>query len=124
MSILIKDMKMPKTCGECNYCHYLSGYYSGYYCRATNQSFRISADVEIEKPHGCPLVEIPSDIDLIDKNKLYEKVAELEAQALEQASKLAQTDNIEEWRRWSTILNERTAFKFDVADAPVIIPAE
>lgn len=121
MSVLIKDMEMPKTAWYCSRkidpdtrrCNY------------TGKEFEETLSLLIDRRCAdCPLVEIPSDIDLIDKNKLYEKVAEWEAQALEQASKLAQTDNVEEWRRWSTILNERTAFKFDVIDAPVIIPAE
>lgn len=71
---------------------------------------------------NCPLVEVPEEFgDLIDRGKLYEQVASCESQALEQASKLARTDNTEEWRRWHTILNERTAFKHDVYDAPVVI---
>lgn len=27
-------------------------------------------------------------------------------------------EDLSEWRRWSTILTERSAFEFDVADAP------
>ena len=54
----------------------------------------------------------------IDANALYEKTAEWEAQALEQVSKYDPRDSREEWRWWSAVLKERSAFKFDVADAP------
>lgn len=114
MNVLIKGMEMPKNCWECSLSDVDDDY--GRCCL-----FSGIACLNIGRQDNCPLVEVPSNIDLIDKNKLYEKVAKWEAQALEQASKLAQTDNIEEWRRWYTILNERTAFKFDVIDAPVII---
>lgn len=94
MSILIKDAEMPKNCAECRYpC----------------------------KHYDCSLVEVPSNVELIDKNALYEKIAKLEAQALEKASTLARAGNMEEWRKWNTILNERTAFKYDVVDTPTII---
>ena len=60
---------------------------------------------------------------LIDADVLYERACELEAQALEYVGKLIHDDEkIEEWRKWSAILNERTAFKYDVYDAPTIEP--
>ena len=60
---------------------------------------------------------------LIDADALYERACELEAQALEYVGKIIHDDErIEEWRRWSAILNERTAFKHDVYDAPTIEP--
>lgn len=58
---------------------------------------------------------------LIDADVLYERACELEAQALEYVGKIIHDDEkIEEWRKWSAILNERTAFKHDVYDAPTI----
>ena len=60
---------------------------------------------------------------LIDADALYERACELEAQALEYVGKIIHDDEkIEEWRKWSAILNERTAFKHDVYDAPTIEP--
>lgn len=60
---------------------------------------------------------------LIDADALYERACELEAQALEYVGKIIHDDEkIEEWRKWSAILNERTAFKHDVYDAPTIDP--
>lgn len=61
----------------------------------------------------------------IDADALYEKVAEWEARALAVVEKLnskpfeeMDANEITEWRKWSCILNERSAFKFDVADSP------
>ena len=59
--------------------------------------------------------------DLISRQALYDKAATLEAQALDYVGKLIERDGEEtsvEWRIWSAILVERTAFKHDVYDAP------
>ena len=62
---------------------------------------------------------------LIDAKRLYEKTAEWEAQALAQVERyIADEENISEWKRWTAILNERTAFKHDVADAPTVDAVE
>lgn len=62
---------------------------------------------------------------LIDADALYERACELEAQALEYVGKIVHDDaKIEEWKTWSAILNERTAFKHDVYDAPTIEPEQ
>ena len=59
-------------------------------------------------------------MELISKDDLYTKIVRLEKEAMEETIRLAQTDDVEEWKRWNTILNERTAFKYDVIDAQVI----
>lgn len=61
--------------------------------------------------------------DLISRRALYERAATLEAQALDYVGKLIERDGEEtsvEWRIWSAILTERTAFKHDVYDAPSV----
>lgn len=58
--------------------------------------------------------------DLIDKKALYNHFADLEAVALEQVKKHMHDEDLMEWRIWSTILAERTAYKHDVFDAPVV----
>lgn len=59
----------------------------------------------------------------IDREILYEKACDLEAQALSYVGKIANDDTkIEEWRIWSAILAERTAFKHDIFDAPEVKP--
>lgn len=62
--------------------------------------------------------------DLISKSELYEKVCTWEAQALHMCEVTMNDEDNTEWRRWSAILNERSAFKFDVADAPTIDAVE
>ena len=58
---------------------------------------------------------------LIDREALYEKACGLEAQALSYVGKIANDETkIEEWRIWSAILAERTAFKHDIFDAPEV----
>ena len=60
---------------------------------------------------------------LINREALYEKACGLEAQALSYVGKIANDETkIEEWRIWSAILTERTAFKHDVFDAPEVKP--
>lgn len=60
---------------------------------------------------------------LINREVLYEKACDLEAQALAYVGKIVNDETkIEEWKIWSAILVERTAFKHDVYDAPTIEP--
>ncbi len=54
---------------------------------------------------------------LIDADVLYRKTAEWEEEARKIVSEASDDFN---WLRWSTILHERSAFKFDVEDAPTI----
>lgn len=64
-------------------------------------------------------------IDLIERKPLYEQTAKLEAQALDYVGRLIERDGeepSEEWRIWSAVLAERTAFKHDVFDAPSAEP--
>lgn len=67
--------------------------------------------------------------DLISRQALYEKTAEWEARALAVIEKMNRkpfeemdANEITEWRKWSCILGERSAFKHDVADAPSAQP--
>lgn len=56
--------------------------------------------------------------DYIDREELYEKTAEWEAQALHMVEKTMNDEDETDWKIWSAILKERSAFKFDVADMP------
>lgn len=57
----------------------------------------------------------------IDADALFERACNLEAQALAYVGKIVNDESkIEEWKIWSAILAERTAFKHDVFDAPTI----
>lgn len=71
MSILIKGAKMPKNCCEC----------AGAYCDNNRWLCTLAGEcvdrfiyVECGRPTFCPLVEIPPHGDLIDKDKLKDKI--------------------------------------------------
>ena len=123
MGVLIRDMEMPKACWECPLKVHL---FQQLWCTPSNKV--INRNDNTKREPDCPLVEVPEEFgDLIDKEKLYERTAEWESQALNQVQKLMHRDDEEgkaEWRRWSAILNERTAFKHDVTDAPVVIEGD
>lgn len=59
---------------------------------------------------------------LVDVEELLNKITELESVALEQVAKSEPLADMHpsEWHRWSGILQERTAFKFDLMDAPTV----
>ena len=128
MSVLIKGVKMPKEgCKDC-------------FIVKRGQVFDICPLIKREvngnverggKPNNCPLIEVPPHGDLIDKEILYNKTAEFEAQAMAQLEKLNEIPLNEmdkeeyiAWRVWSAICQERSAFKFDVFDAPVVLKGE
>lgn len=59
MSILIKDMEMPKSCKTCNFCNEINfeGYlWFDFYCRAKDKSFDLNKNED--KPDWCPLIEV------------------------------------------------------------------
>ena len=57
---------------------------------------------------------------LIDADALYAKAAKLEKEAREDLLKCDFNKDHETWRKLNEILLERTAFKYDIADAPTI----
>lgn len=60
---------------------------------------------------------------LIDADALYKRTAEWEEQAQDEVNKNKGCRTVEEWdkyREWLIILNERSSFKYDIADAPAI----
>lgn len=115
MSVLIKGMEMPKSCPECPLADEIV------HCPLTGKTYNWGM---IERASDCPLVPVPPHGDLIDREKLYEQTANWEAQALDQTLRYRPEEDRDEWRWWSAVLKERSAFKFDVADAPTVIPAE
>ncbi len=59
MSILIKGMEMPKSCGNC--------FLGDFYCP---QCQHIDGYKMIGRPYKCPLVPVPPHGDLIDADAL------------------------------------------------------
>ena len=80
MSILIRDMEMPKRCFECSCLGEMFGYFV---CLITAKDMRAEHGINISRPDWCPLVEIPTPHgDLVDRNELlaeYDRQHEGEA---------------------------------------------
>ena len=68
------------------------------------------------------VIPVPDHGRLIDADALYEKFLRLESEAMSalQTTSVGSVDGI----KWSAILTERTGYKFDIVDAPTVIPAE
>ena len=60
MSVLIKGMKMPKSCWDCDFCHNIP------YCgvedlyRCTAQETKQIMPLKSERDESCPLEEVPA----------------------------------------------------------------
>lgn len=54
---------------------------------------------------------------LINVEPLYKKTCKLEAEAQKHLNNCAERTS--DWYHWNTILCERTAFKYDILDAPI-----
>ena len=75
LSILVKDMLLPKSCYECplNTGEYSPAEYEKRYCAITDRSMYLS-DYK-KRPSDCPLVELPEEHgDLIDRQLLKQNV--------------------------------------------------
>ena len=69
MSVIVKNMKMPKNCGECPFI--FSSWGIEYYCHLAESS--TSAEyVGREKMTNCPLIELPPHGRLIDIKSVEE----------------------------------------------------
>jgi hypothetical protein len=69
MSVIVKNMKMPKNCGECPFI--FSSWGIEYYCHLAESS--TSAEyVGREKMTNCPLIELPFAEELAEK--LYKQI--------------------------------------------------
>ena len=63
MNVIVKNMEMPKNCGECPFI--FSSWGIEYYCHLAESS--TSAEyVGREKMTNCPLIELPPHGDLVD----------------------------------------------------------
>lgn len=116
MSVLIKGMEMPDNCSACPL-HDADFCVGDPWCRLLRDNTPNNRRLP-----GCPLVPLPSHGDLIDKGQLYDYAVEREQAAMRCA--LDSVSGSDEWRMWNAILNERTIFKFAVADTPVVVPGE
>ena len=97
MSILIKGIEMPKNCKECPFsdheawCLIPGSWKERYYCP------------DDERSEHCPLIELPTHSDLVDRNKLlaeYDRQHEGEVgkarKIMEQAKAVIEAEGSEE----------------------------
>lgn len=66
MSVVVKGVDFPKTCGECEF------NYNCFCCQITNRRFYDNEEFEpfIQKLDDCPLIELPKHGRLIDADAL------------------------------------------------------
>ena len=110
MSILIKGVEMPKGLGKT-----ITIYPNGKVRVWVNNK----GSGELLEQGAVP---VPDHGRLIDADALYKKFVRLESEAMAalQTTCTWSVDGI----KWTARLTERTGYKFDLADAPTIIPAD
>ncbi len=67
MGVYIKEMEMPATCQECEFA--VPGVDSAY-CERHEKTAMDFSVAENGRPNWCPLVEVPTHGDLIDREEL------------------------------------------------------
>lgn len=62
MSVLIKGMKMPKNCEECDFCHWSNLHQTGRCDRCDDEPVcaDFGTDYKRTRARFCPLVEVPT----------------------------------------------------------------
>lgn len=71
MSVLIKNMEMPKKCGQCKLYHIEYPMY----CLAVEGHRTVGAPYGMPRPDWCPLIELPPHGRLGDLDALYEEIS-------------------------------------------------
>ena len=97
MSILIKDMEMPKSCDNC---WALDDYGDYPRCRITEEQRGYNFPIKEKRMRNYPLIPVPSHGDLTDKDVLLQRAIP---------------------HGWST---PKWVSDIAIEDAPTIIPAE
>ena len=71
MSVIVKGMKMPKSCSKCRWFDMGGGY--GYQCTLLHKSFDMWNEISVARDKDCPLIEVPPHGRLIDADELANK---------------------------------------------------
>lgn len=75
MSIIVKGMKMPKSCSKCRWFDMGGGY--GYQCTLLHKSFDMWNEISVARDKDCPLIEVPTPHgDLVDRGELMDTYAD------------------------------------------------
>ena len=72
MSILVKGMKMPKTCNECDFCYWSNLHQTGMCDRCDDEPVCADFGTDYKKTRArfCPLVEIPPHVKFVNVDAL------------------------------------------------------
>ena len=71
MSVLVKNMDMPKCCGRCPW---WDVEYGRTVCRLKEDTIDVWVDEDVSRPDWCPLVEVKTHGRLIDADVLKETI--------------------------------------------------
>ena len=105
MSILIKDMELPKSCSDCPMLDWDLDYIK---CKVTGRHFKVKEEpFRARRVDDCPLVPVPPHGDLITREWLIDIALHL--------MNTAKNDDIANGVKW--------LWQY-IIDAPTIIPAE
>lgn len=122
MSVLIKNMEMPKSCNKCTFG-------DGYACYATGCTVQ-DEDWETTRSASCPLVPVPPHGRLIDADEMVASVKRQteimreiakEIDKLEPIAKSKELDNVDIVAIAETV--EKGVLQ-EIANAPTILEAE
>ncbi len=120
MSVIVKDMEMPKNCYTCNLCNYYNEPNQGCYCVALRADLH-STDIMKERAKNCPLIKVPPHGRLIDGDAL---VASFKG-SIEECHKWAnEIEGGEMYARVSQSLGTFVECSLRTKGAPTIIEAE
>lgn len=111
MSVLIRDMEMPISCDDCEFCkRAISGY--DWCCVPMMNGRDKPLDEPVVKPDWCPLVPVPPHGRLVDADVLTELCRDMQSI---------------EWNKHTAPYSWAYAYEdFEnvILDAPTIIPPE
>ena len=114
MSVLIRGMGIPKTCGDCPCYEIEEGF-----CKVTYDDVSC---LQISKQGNCPLVELPAEHGrLIDADALQQSIKE----SIDECHKWA--DEVEGWEMYARVSQSLGTFvecSLRIKAAPTIIEAE
>ena len=125
MSVLIKDMELPKDCPYCKMAHYnASDEFTG--CAVVpGKRYAMHNDAvyakSTQRPDWCPLVEIPSHGRLIDADAYHKEIKERYQSASEWYHE-AETDDI--LARAESAMITFTECSLTLQKMPTVIEAE
>lgn len=98
-------------------------------CIRIYPSGKVTLDMDLQCKWVAEAVELPKHGALIDQEELYNGTTKWEEEALKilKGLSLGDSEYCEEHMelvKWSAILTERSAFKRDIIEAPVVIASE